>query len=59
MMFTSALAALDVHPTESLMVGDRVSRDGAAAKLGIDTLILPTSWSFAPRGLEKVARLVA
>lgn len=59
LMFTSAIDALGVKPSEALMVGDRMSRDGAAAQLGIDTLILPPSWSYAPRGLERVVRLVA
>ena len=59
LMFTSAIDALGVKPSAALMVGDRMSRDGAAAQLGIDTLILPPSWSYAPRGLERVVRLVA
>jgi HAD superfamily hydrolase (TIGR01549 family) len=58
LMFTSALDALGVTPGEALMVGDRVSRDGGAAAVGIDTLILPTNHSYAPRGLDRVARLV-
>lgn len=58
LMFTSALDALGVLPGEALMVGDRVSRDGAAATVGIDTLILPARQSYGPRGLDRVTRLV-
>ena len=59
LMFTSAIDALGVKPSEALMVGDRVSRDGAAARLGIDTLILPTNGVYAPRGLDRIARFVS
>jgi FMN phosphatase YigB (HAD superfamily) len=59
LMFTSAIDALGVSPSEALMVGDRVSRDGAAARLGIDTLILPTTWKYETRGLDRVARFVS
>ncbi len=58
-MFSSAIDALGVRPSEALMVGDRVSRDGAAAGLGIDTLILPTTWTYEARGLDRIARLVS
>lgn len=58
LMFTAALDALGVLPGEALMVGDRVARDGAAAALGIDTLILPASPTYGPRGLDRVTRLV-
>ncbi len=40
-LFQLALDALDVQAADALMVGDRSSHDGAAAALGIDTLILP------------------
>ncbi len=59
LMFMTAIDTMGVEPSEALMVGDRVSRDGAAARLGIDTLILPTNWAFAPRGLDRVARLLS
>jgi FMN phosphatase YigB (HAD superfamily) len=59
LMFTSAIDALGVRPSEALMVGDRVSRDGAAARLGIDTLILPTNWRYETRGLDRIARFVS
>ena len=59
LMFTSAIDALGVRPSDALMVGDRVSRDGAAARLGIDTLILPTNWKYETRGLDRITRLVS
>ncbi len=59
LMFTTAIDALGVKPNEALMVGDRVSKDGAAARLGIDTLILSTNGMYAPHGLDKVVRLVS
>jgi len=40
-IFHLGLAALGTEPEATLMVGDRASHDGAAAKVGIDTLILP------------------
>lgn len=39
--FRLALDALETGPEATLMVGDRASHDGAAANVGIDTLILP------------------
>jgi HAD superfamily hydrolase (TIGR01509 family) len=57
-MFEVALKKLDVEPREALMVGDRASHDGAAASVGIDTLILPMPKEFGPRGLDVVTRLV-
>ena len=59
LMFTTAIDALGVKPSEALMVGDRVSKDGAAARLGIDTLILPTNGVYGPRGLARIARFVS
>ncbi len=40
-IFRLALDGLGVEPSAALMVGDRPSHDGAAASIGIDTLILP------------------
>ena len=57
-MFKTALALLDVDPSEALMVGDQVAKDGAAASIGIDTLILPAPNGLVPRGLDAVLRLV-
>jgi FMN phosphatase YigB (HAD superfamily) len=36
------------------MVGDRVSHDGGAAAVGVDTLILPARREFGPRGLDVI-----
>lgn len=57
--FLMALRLLKVEPLEALMVGDRASRDGGAAAVGIPTLILPPAPNFGPRGLDLVLRLVA
>ena len=57
-MFTTALELVDVEPHEALMVGDRVSHDGGAAAVGIDTLILPPPAASGPRGLDVVLRLI-
>ena len=40
-IYQLALDAVGTAPEETLMVGDRPTADGAAAHLGIDTLILP------------------
>jgi FMN phosphatase YigB (HAD superfamily) len=62
-LFEIALQALGSRPAETLMVGDRASRDGGAAHVGITTLILPSmpnlSQDQAPRGLNIVLRLVS
>jgi FMN phosphatase YigB (HAD superfamily) len=55
--FQTALRLLDLAPHEALMVGDRASRDGGAAAVGIPTLILPPAANFGPRGLNLVLRL--
>jgi HAD superfamily hydrolase (TIGR01549 family) len=57
-MFTTALDLLGVGPGDALMVGDRVSHDGGAADVGIDTLILPAPTAFEPRGLDVVLGLL-
>jgi HAD superfamily hydrolase (TIGR01549 family) len=57
-MFTAALGRLEVEAEDALMVGDRDSHDGAAASIGVDTLILPTPDGPGPRGLHAVLRLV-
>ncbi|MCP3976379.1 MAG: HAD-IA family hydrolase [bacterium] len=57
-MFAVALERLGVIAGEALMVGDRVSHDGAAAGVGIDTLILPMPEEVSSRGLQAVLRLV-
>ena len=57
-MFTTALGLLEVEPSETLMVGDRPSHDGAAAAVGIDTLILPMPDEVSHPRLKRVARLI-
>ena len=56
-MFTTALDLLGVKAGHALMVGDRPTRDGAAASIGIDTLILPVPDELSHRGLDVVLRL--
>jgi len=56
-MFTTALDLLGVPATEALMVGDRASHDGAAAAVGIDTLILPMPDEVSHPRLKRVALL--
>ncbi len=56
--FLLALDLLQATPAEALMVGDRASRDGGAAAVGITTLILPAVPDFSVRGLDAVLRLV-
>jgi len=57
-LFQIALQALSAGPAETLMVGDRASRDGGAVRVGITTLILPSGPNYTPRGLDIVLRLV-
>jgi HAD superfamily hydrolase (TIGR01493 family) len=57
-MFTTALDTLGVSSDRTLMVGDRATHDGGAAKVGIDTLILPAPERFGPRGLDIVLHLL-
>jgi HAD superfamily hydrolase (TIGR01509 family) len=56
-MFQLALNHLDVAPSEALMVGDRSSRDGGAASVGITTMILPPLQTLLDRGLHSVLDL--
>lgn len=57
-IFEEALRALDVRADEALMVGDTPEADGAAALLGITTLILPRAASVERRVLQQVVQLV-
>jgi HAD superfamily hydrolase (TIGR01509 family) len=57
-IFQEALRALDVRPEEALMVGDSPDVDGAAAWLGITTLILPRTVSAERHTLHQILRLV-
>lgn len=57
-IFTAALDQLGADPTRTLMVGDRPTRDGAAADLGLTCLVLPAPTAVVDRGLHAVLRLV-
>jgi HAD superfamily hydrolase (TIGR01509 family) len=57
-VFQIALDALDIRPTETIMVDDSEVHDGAAANLGITTVILPTLSEFGPRDFGRVFRLL-
>jgi len=60
-IFEIALEALGVSAAETLMVGDRASRDGGAVEaveVGITTLLLPPARNFERRGLDVVLRLL-
>jgi HAD superfamily hydrolase (TIGR01509 family) len=58
-MFELALDALNVKPSEAVMVGDRAARDGGAIAAGILTLLLPPQTpEYGPRDLGAVLRLV-
>jgi HAD superfamily hydrolase (TIGR01509 family) len=56
-IFELALDVAGVVASGALMVGDRASRDGAAAALGIHTLIYPPERELRPRGLDAVVAL--
>ncbi len=57
-LFEVAMAMLDVPRERVLMVGDNPANDGAAAGVGIRTLLLPTTPTGRPRGLAIVTHLV-
>ena len=57
-LFTAALDQLRVRPDEALMVGDNPRNDGAAADVGIRTLVLPYSPARRTHGLAAVLDLV-
>ncbi len=57
-IFRSALDRLDLAPHDVLMVGDRGGWDGAAAAIGITTLVLPPLTSVAEARLHRVLDLV-
>ncbi len=57
LMFTRTSDALDDHPQECLMVGDRSRVDGPAVEQGIPTLLLPPLLDTADRRLRKVLPL--
>lgn len=57
-IFRFALDRLDLPPQEVLMVGDRGARDGAAAAIGITTLVLPPLTNAREARLQRVLDLV-
>jgi HAD superfamily hydrolase (TIGR01509 family) len=56
-IFQLALEQLGVEPSAAVMFGDRASRDGGAAALGIVTVILPPLLSLGMRGLGRFLNL--
>jgi FMN phosphatase YigB (HAD superfamily) len=56
-IFEIALDAAGTGAEGALMVGDRASRDGGAAAVGIRTLIYPPLREARPRGLDAVVAL--
>ena len=57
-MFTTTLDLLQVDARGALMVGHRASHDGAAASVGIDTLILSMPDEVSHPRLDTVLRIV-
>ena len=57
-IFQIALDALHVLSSETIMVGDSNVHDGAAADLGIKTVILPPLSTFGPRDFGAVLDLL-
>ena len=57
-IFRFALDGLGLAPREVLMVGDRGAWDGAAAAIGITTLVLPPLTSVSEARLHRVLDLV-
>jgi len=59
-LFAHACAQLDTDPRDTLMVGDTVASDGAAAALGMRVHLLPRGGEMARnRGLDAVLRLTS
>jgi FMN phosphatase YigB (HAD superfamily) len=57
-IFDIALDIFGVRPDAALMVGDRASRDGGAAAVGITTLLVPTLRGVAGGRLDTVLPLI-
>jgi HAD superfamily hydrolase (TIGR01509 family) len=57
-IFRAALHKLGTTPSETLMVGDHAEADGAAAELGMRTLIWPMSPPGSEHGLARVLAVV-
>jgi HAD superfamily hydrolase (TIGR01509 family) len=56
-VFAAALDALGAPAGETLMVGDRAGKDGAAVELGMTVLLVPPLRSAAERRLHRVLAL--
>jgi FMN phosphatase YigB (HAD superfamily) len=56
-IFRASLDALAVQAAETLMVGDRAAKDGAAVDVGMTVLLLPSLRSVAERRLHRVLAL--
>ncbi|MEV0341970.1 HAD family hydrolase [Nocardia sp. NPDC050713] len=57
-IFRATLSELGTHATETLMVGDRPSRDGAAVEVGMPTLLVPSLTDPQQRQLHVVLNAV-
>jgi putative hydrolase of the HAD superfamily len=57
-IFRAALRRLQTEPAETLMVGDHAEADGAAAEVGMRTLIWPMSPPGSEHGLARVLAVV-
>jgi putative hydrolase of the HAD superfamily len=57
-IFRAALRSVNAEPAETLMVGDHAEADGAAAELGMPTLIWPMSPPGSEHGLVRVVAAV-
>jgi len=57
-VFRAALDALGTEPAETLMVGDRAAKDGAAVDLGMPVLLLPPLRAVDDHRLHRVLALV-
>jgi HAD superfamily hydrolase (TIGR01509 family) len=56
-IFRAALDGLGVAAEDTLMVGDRAAKDGAAVELGMTVLLLPPLRSVSERRLHRVLAL--
>jgi HAD superfamily hydrolase (TIGR01509 family) len=57
-IFRAALDGVGVGPHEAIMLGDNPLRDGAAAELGILTLLLPPARAAGEHGLKLITKLL-
>ena len=57
-IFRAACAAIDLSPSQVLMVGDDTRADGGATRSGVRTLLVPTMRPGADNGIAAAADLV-